>query len=76
MARCRIRFSIPGKIEIRVQAGEEEEIREFIEDLKAGEPTTWLEQMILNGLSWEDIEIDEVKFLGHIPEPGEPLVFD
>jgi len=76
MQRCKIKFCLTGKTEIKVQSGEEDTLDVLIEELEEGRAPSWLEQMLVNGINWEDIELEEVKILGGEPGAEEELDFD
>jgi len=76
MQRCKIRFFLPGRVEIQVQAGEEETVDDLLKSLTDGKAPTWLEELILGSVRIEDIEIEEARILGDHPDLEEPLDFD
>ena len=76
MQRCKVRFSLPGRVEIKIQAGEEETAEDLLSSLAEGKAPTWLEDLIFNSLRIEDIDIEDVRILGDHPDLEEPLDFD
>lgn len=75
MQRCKVTYFIPGKIEFRLQDGEEETAEVLIEQLVSGRAPTWLETLIQEGLKIDQIEIDSMETYGMAPELGEELDF-
>jgi hypothetical protein len=73
MYKCRVYFQLPGKIEFQLQSGEEETAEELVESLASGRAPTWLETLVMDSLSLENIEIESIKIRGHEPELGEEL---
>jgi hypothetical protein len=73
MKECRLILNIKSVITLPIK---DEPIEDFIEQIGEGYCIPWIEQMILNGVQFDSVEVEDIRILGGEPEPDEELNFD
>lgn len=75
MKRCAIDISSSGTVKFKVQEGEEDHAESILDMLEAGDPPTWLQNLLIEELM-RNLVVEGWEIISLEPEPDEDLNFE